>query len=195
MAEISPARTAAFRILSRLHEKPDDQTPLPALLEESGKTLSLRDAALAAEIIYGVLRKEARLFAALRPFLARPEGLPLRLRLILAMAAFELLRAVGDGKNLPAKHSAGGCPGWSTRYCAMPAAREPLSRHKTLWRNPAGAMRIRTRISPSQVLFRSGWQGSGGNSTEGKQHSALPCSPHCAHAPLCVSTQPGTKRV
>ncbi len=89
MAEISPARTAAFRILSRLHEKPDDQTPLPALLEESGKTLSLRDAALAAEIIYGVLRKEARLFSALRPFLARPEGLPLRLRRILAMAAFE----------------------------------------------------------------------------------------------------------
>ena len=95
MAEISPARTAAFRILSRLHEKPDDQTPLPALLEESGKTLSLRDAALAAEIIYGVLRKEARLFAALRPFLARPEGLPLRLRLILAMAAFELAELHG----------------------------------------------------------------------------------------------------
>ena len=55
MAEISPARAAAFRILCRLHEKPDDQTPLPVLLEESGKTLSSRDAALAAEIIYGVM--------------------------------------------------------------------------------------------------------------------------------------------
>ena len=90
MAEISPARAAAFRILCRLHEKPDDQTPLPVLLEESGKTLSSRDAALAAEIIYGVLRNEACLFAALRPFLPRPEGLPPRLRIILIMAALEL---------------------------------------------------------------------------------------------------------
>lgn len=95
MAEISPARTAAFRILCRLHEKPDDQTPLPVLLEEFGKTVSSRDAALAAEIIYGVLRNEARLFAALRPFLSRPEGLPPRLRIILTMAAFELAELHG----------------------------------------------------------------------------------------------------
>lgn len=95
MAEISPARAAAFRILCRLHEKPDDQTPLPVLLEESGKTLSSRDAALAAEIIYGVLRNEACLFAALRPFLPRPEGLPPRLRIILIMAALELTELNG----------------------------------------------------------------------------------------------------
>ena len=95
MAEISPARAAAFRILCRLHEKPDDQTPLPVLLEESGKTLSSRDAALAAEIIYGVLRNEACLFAALHPFLPRPEGLPPRLRIILIMAALELTELNG----------------------------------------------------------------------------------------------------
>lgn len=95
MAEISPARDTAYRILCRLHEKPDDQTPLPVLLEEAGKTLSPRDAALAAEIIYGSLRNEARLFAALRPFLSRPEGLPPRLRIILNMAAFELAELNG----------------------------------------------------------------------------------------------------
>lgn len=90
MAEISPARDTAYRILCRLHEKPDDQTPLPVLLEEAGKTLSSRDAALATEIVYGALRNEARLFAALTPFLNKPEGLPPRLRIILSMAAFEL---------------------------------------------------------------------------------------------------------
>lgn len=95
MAEISPARDTAYRILCRLHEKPDDQTPLPVLLEEAGKMLSPRDAALAAEIIYGALRNEARLFAALRPFLPRPEGLPPRLRIILNMAAFELAELNG----------------------------------------------------------------------------------------------------
>ncbi len=90
MAEISPARDTAYRILCRLHEKTDDPTPLPVLLEESGKRLPPRDAAFAAEIVYGVLRGASRLFAALSPFLSKPEGLPFRLRIILSMAAFEL---------------------------------------------------------------------------------------------------------
>ena len=52
MAEISPARTAAFRILSRLHEKPDDQTPLPALLGMLGG-----DAGIDAEDISTLLSR------------------------------------------------------------------------------------------------------------------------------------------
>ena len=90
MSRVSPARTAAFRLLCRLHEKTDDLTPLPVLLEEAARHIPPRDAALAAEIVYGVLRSEARLAAATAPFLKRPAALPPRLRYILAMAVFEL---------------------------------------------------------------------------------------------------------
>lgn len=90
MSRISPARTTAFRLLCRLHEKADDSTPLPVLLEEAARNIPPRDAALAAEIVYGVLRSEARLASVTAPFLKRPAALPPRLRYILAMAVFEL---------------------------------------------------------------------------------------------------------
>lgn len=93
MAELSsPARAAAVALLHTLHNSHRD-TPLPVLLDRTARhrNLDARDTALLTELSCGVLRTEKRLWAAIRPFLRKPEALPSPLRLLLLTACYELL--------------------------------------------------------------------------------------------------------
>ncbi len=93
MAEsASPARAAAVALLETLHGAQDD-TPLPVLLDRAARrrNLDVRDTALLTELTCGVLRAEKRLWALLKPFLRKPDSLPIPLRFLLLTAAYELL--------------------------------------------------------------------------------------------------------
>jgi 16S rRNA (cytosine967-C5)-methyltransferase len=78
-------------MLRKLPQAPE--IPLPVLLEEQRQSMGLsgRDAALARELVYGVLRCEGRIRGLLRPFLPRMEDLPRPISLLLLMGSYELL--------------------------------------------------------------------------------------------------------
>ena len=88
----SPARAAAVALLHTLYDSPGD-TPLPVLIDRTARrrNLNVKDTALLTELSCGVLRTEKRLWAAVRPFLRKPETLPTPLRILLLTACYELL--------------------------------------------------------------------------------------------------------
>lgn len=88
----SSVREAAVALLHALYRRPGN-TPLPVLIDDAARrhALSARDTALLTELTCGVLRTEKRLWAAVRPFLRKPEALPAPLRFLLLTACYELL--------------------------------------------------------------------------------------------------------
>lgn len=88
----SSARATAVALLHALRTTADD-TPLPVLIDRAARrqNLDVRDTALLTELTRGVLRTEKRLWAAVSPFLRRPESLPSPLRFLLLTASYELL--------------------------------------------------------------------------------------------------------
>ena len=83
------AREAALRVL----ERTGIRTPVQALLDTSltGGEFSRQEAALTTELVYGCLRMERRLWWILGQFLKNPEKIPAGMRLMLIMAAYEIL--------------------------------------------------------------------------------------------------------
>lgn len=83
------AREAALRVL----ERSGVSAPVQSLLDTklTGGEFSRQEAALTTELVYGYLRSEIRLSWLLGQFLKKPEKLPPAMRIILGMAAYELL--------------------------------------------------------------------------------------------------------
>ncbi|MEG2139173.1 MAG: transcription antitermination factor NusB [Bilophila sp.] len=83
------AREAALRIL----ERTGIRAPVQSLLDTklTGGAFSRQDAALTTELVYGYLRSELRLTWVLGRFLKTPEKLPPVMKLILGIAAYEML--------------------------------------------------------------------------------------------------------
>jgi len=88
---IPPARRAALEAVAG--SLPPAPLDAQAALDEQIVRLRLseRDAALATELTYGYLRLKGRLDALLDHFLRQPGKLPARVRLVLGLAAYELL--------------------------------------------------------------------------------------------------------
>lgn len=83
------AREAALRIL----ERSGISAPVQSLLDTklTGGTFSRQEAALTTELVYGYLRAEIRLAWLLGHFLKAPEKLPPVMKIILGIAAYEML--------------------------------------------------------------------------------------------------------
>lgn len=90
--DISPARTGALALLHVLFQR-KEQIPLPVMLARYGQEESLgrQDAALLAELVYGVLRRALLLDAALERFLKKPDALSAQVRMILRLGTYEIL--------------------------------------------------------------------------------------------------------
>lgn len=86
---IPPARAAALKALAACLRGADVQAALDQAL--AAAPLDPRDAALATELAYGVLRLKLRLDWLLARHLSDPQGLPAPMRLALAVAAYEIL--------------------------------------------------------------------------------------------------------
>jgi 16S rRNA (cytosine967-C5)-methyltransferase len=87
---IPPARAAALDCLRRvLHEGRDLQAALDQTL--SARPLSAADRSLTTTLVYGVVRLKRRLDVLLDDRLKSPDKLPPRVRLVLEVAAYELL--------------------------------------------------------------------------------------------------------
>ena len=85
------ARLIALRALSACLKGADVQAALDQALA-SAKGLDPRDAGLATELCYGTLRLKIRLDWLLGRYLRDAEGLPVPMRLALAVAAYEIIR-------------------------------------------------------------------------------------------------------
>lgn len=83
------AREIALRVL----ERSGIGTPVQSLLDTilKGGDFARQEASLATELAYGYLRSEIQLSWLLGQFLKAPEKLPLAMRIILGIAAYELL--------------------------------------------------------------------------------------------------------
>ncbi len=83
------AREAALRVL----ERAGINAPVQSLLDTklTGGEFSRQEAALTTELVYGYLRSQIRLSWLLGLFMKAPEKLPQTMRIILGMAAYELL--------------------------------------------------------------------------------------------------------
>lgn len=83
------AREAALRVL----ERAGLSAPVQSLLDTklTGGLFSRQDAALTTELVYGYLRSEIRLSWLLSQFMKAPEKLPPAMRIMIGMAAYELL--------------------------------------------------------------------------------------------------------
>ncbi|MYL82705.1 RNA methyltransferase RsmF [Desulfovibrio aerotolerans] len=96
-AALPPARRIALAVLSRVLPSPgpkgnqgqDVQAALDAGLADS--TLDPRDRGLATELVYGYLRLCGRIDFALSGFLKNPAAVPVPVRRILGLAAYEIL--------------------------------------------------------------------------------------------------------
>lgn len=90
---VSGARTGALELLHQLFQHPEDTTPLPVMLARYGQEANLgrQDAALLAELVYGVLRRAALLDAALAGFLKKPGALSAQVRMLLRLGTYEIL--------------------------------------------------------------------------------------------------------
>lgn len=89
----SGARAGALALLHQLFQHPEEGTPLPVMLarhvQEAG--LGRQDAALLAELVYGVLRHAALLDAALAGYLKKPGALSAQVRMLLRLGTYEIL--------------------------------------------------------------------------------------------------------
>lgn len=83
------AREAALRVL----ERAGINMPIQSLLDTklTGGEFSRQEAALTTELVYGYLRAQIRLSWILGLFMKEPERLPQTMRIILGIAAYELL--------------------------------------------------------------------------------------------------------
>lgn len=83
------AREAALRIL----ERTGISAPVQSLLDTklTGGAFSRQEAALTTELVYGYLRAEIRITWLLGRFLKAPEKLPPAMKIILGIAAYEML--------------------------------------------------------------------------------------------------------
>ena len=83
------AREAALRVL----ERAGISAPVQSLLDTrlTGGAFSRQEAALTTELVYGYLRSEIRLSWLLGLFMKAPEKLPPAMKIMLGMAAYELL--------------------------------------------------------------------------------------------------------
>ena len=91
---LPPARRIALTVLGRVLPSPkspgqDVQAALDVALADS--TLDPRDRGLATELVYGYLRLCGRLDYILAQFLKNPAAVPLAVRRILGLAAYEIL--------------------------------------------------------------------------------------------------------
>ena len=84
-----PAREAALRIL----ERTGISAPVQSLLDTklTGGLFSRQEAALTTELVYGYLRSEIRISWLLSQFMKAPEKLPASMKLMIGIAAYELL--------------------------------------------------------------------------------------------------------
>lgn len=84
-----PAREAALRIL----ERTGISAPVQSLLDTklTGGLFSRQEAALTTELVYGHLRSEIRISWLLSQFMKAPEKLPASMKLMIGIAAYELL--------------------------------------------------------------------------------------------------------
>lgn len=89
LAQPRCARSAAVRVLERVDAGEASQAALDAVL--TAAALDAREAALCTELVYGYLRTRLRLEAVLAAVLPRPQSLPARLRILLALAVYALL--------------------------------------------------------------------------------------------------------
>lgn len=99
-APVSPARRVALDVLEKIRTSSPEKggrpeaadIPLPVLLDEQIRRVGAdaRDAALATELVHGVLRSEKRLIALLAPRLRNPAALPPAVLFLLHTAVYEL---------------------------------------------------------------------------------------------------------
>ena len=84
-----PAREAALRVL----ERTGISAPVQSLLDTklTGGLFSRQEAALTTELVYGYLRSEIRISWLLSQFMKAPEKLPASMKLMIGIAAYELL--------------------------------------------------------------------------------------------------------
>ena len=86
------ARQMALRTLLSMQARQDKlQSCLNTVLAAAPKTTDPKDKALATELVYGCVRLEIRLDWILDQYLTKPDALPLAMRRVLRMAAYELL--------------------------------------------------------------------------------------------------------
>jgi len=87
---IPPARSAALSAVSDcLRRDMDLQAALDKAIIKRG--LLPRDASMTSELCYGYIRLRARIDFVLDSFLKNPKGLPANIRLVLGLAAYEIL--------------------------------------------------------------------------------------------------------
>ena len=86
-------REAAFTLLHRLFQHPEEGTPLPVMLSRCAQENALdgRDAALLTELTCGVLRRAALLDYLLAAYLKKPSALSAQIRMLLRLGMYELL--------------------------------------------------------------------------------------------------------
>lgn len=87
---LPPARRVALAALNTCFSGQDAQAALDGALN-AAKELSGKDTGLATELVYGTLRHKLRLDYILSRFLRDPEGLPPKVRIAMAVAAYEIL--------------------------------------------------------------------------------------------------------
>lgn len=107
LATLPPARAMALTALQRTlggsYGEPGARKPCGMDVQEALDTvlshhnhilqrdIDIRDQALATEAVYGYLRLKGRMDSLLNTFLKRPDQIPQTVRLVLGLAAFELL--------------------------------------------------------------------------------------------------------
>ena len=110
-----PAREAALRIL----ERTGISAPVQSLLDTklTGGLFSRQEAALTTELVYGYLRSEIRISWLLSQFMKAPEKLPASMKLMIGIAAYELLYLDRIPPWTPCEPGSGkGCPASPTAY-------------------------------------------------------------------------------
>jgi 16S rRNA (cytosine967-C5)-methyltransferase len=148
---VAPARRAAARVLERIETR-DAFADLALEAEIDRAGLSPRDAALATEIVLGVLRWRRLIDALLAPHSrTRVERLDPRVRAILRMTAYQIAfldrvpawAAVSDAVALAKGRTPPGVPGFVNAVLRAFARRGPAERRPVLPRDPLDALAVR----------------------------------------------------
>ncbi len=151
MSAVSPARRAAARILERVEtDRAFADLALDAEIERAG--LSARDAALATEVVFGVLRWRRLLDALLAPHSRRRiDRLDPRVLTLLRTAAYQIVflqrvpawAAVNDAVALAKQREKPGVPAFVNAVLRAFARRGAAERRPRLPRDPIDALAVR----------------------------------------------------
>jgi 16S rRNA (cytosine967-C5)-methyltransferase len=150
VSKVAPARRSAARILERIETREAfADLALEAEIDRAG--LSARDAALATEIVLGVLRWRRLIDALLAPHSrTRLERLDTRVLAILRMTAYQIAfldrvpawAAVSDAVTLAKERARPGVPEFVNAVLRSFARRGPAERRPALPRDPLDALAV-----------------------------------------------------